>query len=198
MSSFDEERFRQRVTDMSNDELKALMTINAKNFVPEAINIASQEIDKRGLADDLQKVHFDVYLNHSGFAGRLILLDEQLLYLSTGMKAAPGGGRGIAGLIAAETRTAERSVAAHNLDFSSLDNEGSWIYYLDQIKSCETKSSFLSGKELILVTEEENGNRIRGVIKCNELSKEEFLGLAEKIISVKAQFERSAGSNKDQ
>lgn len=190
MSDFDVVTFTQKVKTLLDDELTALVTINAKDYVSEAIDIAMREADDRGLTKDLQKVHFDVFLNHSGFAGRLILLDEQILYLSTGIKAAPGGGLGLAGAIVSEVYHAERHVAAKKLNFSALDNEGSWIYYLDEIIKCETNTSILSGKELILEAREEDGSITRGVIKCNDLSKVEFFDLARKISEVRAIFEK--------
>ena len=163
---FDSASFRQKVVTLSDDELIALLSINRKGYVAEAIEIASAEAEKRGLSSDIQSVIFDHFLNTAGFAGRLILLDEQLLYLSTGMKAVAGGGSGIAGVLAGETAVAARRHAALKLDFSALDNEGSWIYYLDQITSCETKSSFLGGRELLITANEDDGTTTNGLIKC--------------------------------
>ncbi|MGH7782738.1 MAG: hypothetical protein ACREO5_02690 [Candidatus Binatia bacterium] len=191
MSDFDVVTFAQKIKSFSDEELIAFVTINAGDYVSEAIDIAMREVNDRGLSKDLQNVHFDVFLNHSGFAGRLILLDEQILYLSTGMKGSPGGGHGLVGAIAGEAYYAERYVAAKKMNFSALDNDGSWIFYLDEIIKCETNTSMLSGKELILEAREEDGSNTRRVIKCNDLSKEEFFDMATKITDAKSNFENN-------
>ncbi len=188
MSDFDQTAFSQKLASFSNDELIAAASINYDRFNAEARQLITSEVDQRGLSGDVQEKIFDVFLNTSGYAGRLILLEEQLMFLSTGLKAASGGGGSLAGSIAADARTAERSVAAERLDFSALENEGSWIYYLDEIKSCEAKSGLLSGKELIFEVEEDEGNTFTGVVKCGGMSNDEFSSLANKIIGTKVKF----------
>lgn len=187
MSDFDTAEFQQKVSRLSDDELIALITINAKSHVPEAIEIAKTAASERKLLDDIQEVIFDVFLNTSGFAGRLILLDEQLLFLSTGLPAAPGGS-GLVGAMAGEARASARRIAADKLDFSALEIEGSWIYYLDQIKGCQAKVSLLS-KSLIFDVEEEDGTRINGIVRCDDLDKGQFLRLGTLINEARSRFE---------
>jgi hypothetical protein len=186
MSDFDTAQFQQKVSRLSDDELIALITINAKSHVPEAMEIAKTAASERKLLDDIQEVIFDVFLNTSGFAGRLILLDEQLLFLSTGLPAAPGGS-GLVGAMAGEARASARRIAADKLDFSALENEGSWIYYLDQIKDCQAKVSLLS-KSLIFDVEEEDGTRINGIVRCDDLGKDQFLRLGTLIHEARTSF----------
>lgn len=191
MSYFDAEQFKSRVQNLTDDELIALVTINAKQHVSEAVLIADAEIEKRGLAADVQNVIFDLTLNTSGFAGRLILLDEQIMFLSTG-RIAGGGNSGntsvLVGVLSDATLVTPR-VAAENLDFSALDNEGSWIYYLDQIRRCYTKSSFMAGKQLLFEVTEEDGSITEGGVQCGNISNEELEALADKVLDAKAKFE---------
>lgn len=165
---------------MFDDQLIALLSINASSYSLAAIQIARLEAERRNITGDVQKAQFDAYLNSSGFAGRLILLEEQLMFLSTGM-AASSSTKGIAG----ELHSATRNVAASRLDFSSLDNEGSWIYFLDQIKECKMISKFLSGPELQFVIEEEDGSIMNGVVNCGDLGKSEVEGLATQILAAR-------------
>ncbi len=195
MSDFDATRFRTKVEGLTDDELIAVVSINASHYAPEAVAIAKQHVELRGLADDVQTVIFDVFLNTSGFAGRLILLDEQLMFLSTGLRAASGGGLGLVGSIAGEANLATRAVAARKSDFSALDNEGSWIYYLDQIRICETKSSFLSGKHLLFKVAEENGTITDGVLQCDELSTSDFESIAKQINDVMKSHQSPSQTN---
>ena len=189
MSDLDAAAFSQKVKSFSDDELIAAASINADRYNGEAVALIRAEVESRGLSDDIQNKIFDVFLNTSGFAGRLILLEEQLMFLSTGLRAAgPTGGSGIGVLMAGEARLAERNVAAERLDFSALDNEGSWIYYLDEIKSCEPRSGILSGKELVFEVEEENGNKFTGSVKCSNLTQPEFQAVAEQIEKARAAF----------
>jgi hypothetical protein len=184
MSEFDESAFRQKVSELFDDELIALLSINASSYSPDALAIAASEAENRGIAKDVQKVSFDVFLNSMGFAGRLILLEEQLMFLSTGMPASSG----TAGLIARETHLSARNVAASRLDFSALDTEGSWIYFLDQIEDCKSASKFLSGNELQFVIREEDGTVLNGVVNCGDISKQETQDLAAAILSARVYF----------
>lgn len=181
MSDFDAAAFRTKAEQLSDDELIALVSINASRYAPEAVEIAKLQVDARGLSADIQNVHFDVFLNTSGFAGRLILLDEQIMFLSTGMRAGSGIGIDLIGSIVDEVRLATRNLAAARSDFSALDNEGSWIYYVDQIRDFQTKSSLLAGKQLLFEVAEEDGTTTNGVIRCDELSASEFEALVKKI-----------------
>lgn len=186
MSDFDAAGFKEKMSRLTDDELIALVSINSGSIVREALEIAQAEVETRGLAADVQEVIFDHYLNTFGYAGRLILLDEQIMFLSTGLAASGGSSTGgITGVIASEARGANRRFTANTMDFSALENEGSWIYYLDQVKNCETESSFLAGKKLILEVEEEGGNEVRGVIMCNDLSKEDFERLPSQILQAR-------------
>ena len=180
MSDFDAQAFSKKVSEMFDDELVALLSINSSSYNDAALKIARTEAERRGLSGDVQNVQFDVYLNSGGFAGRLILLEEQLMFLSTGL-AASSGSTGIAGELHASTR----NVAASRLDFSSLDNEGSWIYFLDQIKECIMASKFLSGPELQFVINEEDGSVLNGVVNCGDLSKSETESLATQIVEAR-------------
>jgi len=101
-----------------------------------------------------------------------------LMFLSTGLRASSGA-KGIAG----ELHSATRNVAAARMDFSALDNEGSWIYFLDQIKECKAESKFLLGPELQFVIEEENGSVMNGVVNCGDLSKNATEELASAILA---------------
>ncbi len=189
MSDFDEYEFRKRVEGLSDDELIALVSINARNFVPEAMEIAKRAVESRGLANDIQNVIVDVFLNCAGFAGRLILLDEQIMFLSTGLRAVSGkGGGGLLGFIGTEGAVAERNVAAKKMDFSALDNEGSWIYYLDQVQNCAAKTSLLGGKELLFEVREEDGRIINGTVKCGDLYQEEFDSLPGRILEARGRI----------
>ena len=187
MSDFDVTAFRTKVERLSDDELIALVSINASHYVPEAVEIAKFQIDARGLNNDVQSVHFDVFLNTSGFAGRLILLDEQIMFLSTGMRAASGGG-GLVGAIAGDAHLAARNLAAAKSDFSALDNEGSWIYYIDQIRDFHTKSTLMAGKQLLFEVAEEDGSITNGVVRCDELSGSEFEALVNKVNEARSRF----------
>lgn len=189
MGDFDTDRFREKVRNLSDDELIALVSINASIYSAEALDIARSEIESRGLAGDVQTVIFDHFLNSAGFAGRLILLDEQIMFLSTGMKASGGAASGgLAGAIGSEAQGANRRYSATMMDFSALDNEGSWIYYLDQIKNCEAKSSLLSGKQLIFDVEETDGTRIQGMVKCGDLSKSDFENIPSQISEARSRM----------
>lgn len=194
MSDFDETAFRAKVEQLSDDELIALVSINARSHVPEAIEMANRQIDVRRLRNDGQNVIFDVFLNTSGFAGRLILLDEQIMFLSTGLRAAGGGGGapGLVGAIAGEAHAAARNLAAKKSDFSALDNEGSWIYYLDQIHDCQAKSSLLGGKQLLFEVEEEDGKIINGVVRCDDISQTDFQNLPTQILDTRSGMTESA------
>lgn len=180
MSEFDAKAFTDKVAAMFDDQLIALLSINSSSLTEEPLRIARAEADRRGISNDIQQVRFDVYLNSGGFAGRLILLEEQLMFLSTGLVASSGS-KGIAG----ELHSATRNVAAARLDFSALDNEGSWIYFLDQIKDCRADSKFLLGPELQFVIAEEDGSTVNGVVNCGDLSKDETAGLAKQILEAR-------------
>jgi hypothetical protein len=178
---FDAGSFKEKTERLTDDELLALVMINSRSLVDEAVAIGKAEIEKRGLTSDLQELHFDVFLNAFGFAGRLILLDEQLMFLSTGMPATgDGSGGGLVGGLNAANQISRR-VAAENLNFSALDNQGSWIYYLDQILRCESSSSFLAGTKLSFEIKEEDGTIRDGEVRCGSMSHEEVEKLAAKI-----------------
>jgi hypothetical protein len=186
MSDFDAAGFKEKISRLTDDELIALVSINAGSIVKEALGIAQAEIAARGLSADVQEVIFDHYLNSFGYAGRLILLDEQIMFLSTGLAASGGSSTGsVVGVIASEARGANRRYTANTMDFSALENDGSWIYYLDQVKNCETESSFLGGKKLILEVVEDGGKEVRGIIMCNDLSKEDFEKLPTQILQAR-------------
>jgi len=87
--------------------------------------------------------------------------------------------------IASEAHAAKRRVAAAELDFSALDNDGSWIYFLDQIAECTTGSRMLSGSELQFVINEEDGAVKNGVVNCGDLSKNETQELARLILDAR-------------
>lgn len=176
MADFDSEAFSEKVSAMFDDQLIALLSINSSSYKEAALQIARAEADRRGILADVQKVQFDVYLNSRGFAGRLILLEEQLMFLSTGLVASSGSS-GIAGGL----HSASRNVAASRLDFSSLDNEGSWIYFLDQIEECRMDSKLLSGAELQFVINESDGSVMNGVVNCGDLAKNDVEGLVDQI-----------------
>ena len=171
---------------MTDDELIAQVSINASSLSTEALEIARSEANRRGITADIQPVLFDVYMNTGGFAGRFILLEEQLIFLSTGMHAAGSANRGsITANIVGDRAAATRNLEAASLDFSALDNEGSWIYYLDQIEECRAVNSILRGNELEFRIREEDGSLLNGVVKCSDLSKNETMGLAQKIIDAR-------------
>lgn len=181
MSDVDRTAFAQKVAEMFDDQIIALLSINSSHYRTEALEIARAEAERRGIFGDVQKVEFDVFLNSAGFAGRMILLEEQLMFLSTGMAAA-NNTAGVVGAIVGNARISERSVAASQLDFSALDTEGSWIYFLDQIKDCKADSKFLSGPELQFVIEDEGGNVLNGVVNCGDLSRDQTEELARSIL----------------
>ncbi|MEQ1762614.1 MAG: hypothetical protein ABL984_05635 [Pyrinomonadaceae bacterium] len=190
MSDFDAKAFADKVAGLFDDQLIALLSINASSYTEEALNIARKEAERRGITGDVQKVHFDVFLNSAGFAGRLILLEEQLMFLSTGMRAAAGG-IGLIGAIAGEARVAERNVAAARLDFAALDNEGSWIYFLDQINECRAASRMISGSELQFEIAEEDGSILNGVVNCGDLSSPDVELLVRQILAARANLAKS-------
>lgn len=198
MSEFDPAKFLTRISGMTDDELIAQVSINASSLSTEALEIARSEADRRGLTSDIQPVLFDIYMNTGGFAGRFILLEEQLIFLSTGMRAA-GGTRGgsITGAIMGEAAAATRNLAAAALDFSALDNEGSWIYYLDQIEECRGVNSILRGNELEFRIREEDGSLLDGVVKCSDLSKNETAELAQKIIDARDSLKQKSSAYKN-
>jgi hypothetical protein len=183
MGVFDQAAFAEKVSAMFEDQIIALLSINASKYSDDALQIARDEAERRGIIGEVQSVRFDVFLNSQGSAGRLILLEEQLIFLSTGLTASSGSS-GIAG----ELHTATRNVAAANLDFSALDNEGSWIYFLDQIVDCKTESKLLSGPEIQFVINEEDGSVLNGVVNCGDLSKREAAELATQILTARDQL----------
>ena len=198
MSEFDPAKFLTRISGMTDDELIAQVSINASSLSTEALEIARSEADRRGLTSDIQPVLFDIYMNTGGFAGRFILLEEQLIFLSTGMRAAGGtGGGSITGAIMGEAAAATRNLAAAALDFSALDNEGSWIYYLDQIEECRGVNSILRGNELEFRIREEDGSLLDGVVKCSDLSKNETAELAQKIIDARDSLKQKNSADKN-
>ena len=178
---------------MFDDQLIAMLSVNSSQYDDEALQLARAEAERRGIIGEVQAVSFDVFLNSAGFAGRLILLEEQLMYLSTGIKAGRGGG-GLVGAIAGEAHEAERKVAASRLDFSALDHEGSWIYFLDQIAECRMVSKVLSGPELQFVINEEEGSVVNGVVNCGDLSTTEAQRLADQIIAARDRLAESQSS----
>lgn len=181
---FDAQAFSEKVGAMFDDQIIAMLSVNSSQYNDKALQLARAEADRRGITGDVQAVSFDVFLNSAGFAGRLILLEEQLMYLSTGIKAGRGGG-GLVGAIGGEAQEAERKVAASRLDFSALDHEGSWIYFLDQIADCRMVSKVLSGPELQFVINEEDGFVMNGVVNCGDLSTTEAEGLADQILAAR-------------
>lgn len=188
MSEIDTIAFAEKAAAMFDDQLIASLSINRSHYIPSVIQIFEAEAVRRGIDNDVQQVHFDVFLNSGGFAGRLILLEEQLMFLSTCM-AASSGSKGLAG----ELYSAQRNVAASGSDFSALDNEGSWIYFLDQIVECKPASKFLSGQKLQFVIREENGGTLNGVVNCGDLSGAATDDLAKKIIAAREALQNSAG-----
>ncbi len=194
MSSSILENFQKRIEGVSDDELIAMGSININQYQKDVVDLIKNEIKKRGVQGEVQEVFFDLFANVNDFAGRLILLEEQLLFLSTGMPAKLRGsslGGGIAGGLASGMRDADigqQSAFAAALDFSGLENAGSWICYLDEIVDCETESSWLSGKKItIRITDEETGAVVHSV-KCDELPKPEFTDLKIKIENAKNRF----------
>jgi len=183
VNEFDSKSFSEKVAAMFDDQLIALLSINSSSYSEAALQIGRTEAERRGITGDVQSVQFDVYLNSRGFAGRLILLEEQLMFLSTGL-AASSGSAGIAG----ELHSATRNIAASRLDFSALDTQGSWIYFLDQIKDCKMDSKFLSGQELQFVISEEDGSTLNGVVNCGDLSKSETETLSSQILDARDRF----------
>jgi len=188
MSEFDSKAFSDKVAAMFDDQLIALLSINSSHYIDDALQIARSEAERRGITSDIQQLDFDVFLNSAGFAGRLILLEEQLMFLSTGIRAGTSMGGGIIGSIAGEAHEAKRRSAAAQMDFSALDNEGSWIYFLDQIVECRVGTKLLSGPELQFVINEEDGSVLNGVVNCGDLSKSETEGLASNILQARDRF----------
>ncbi|MGD9627728.1 MAG: hypothetical protein AB7V18_00590 [Pyrinomonadaceae bacterium] len=188
MSEIDPTAFAEKAAAMFDDQLIAALSINRPHYSPSVIRIFEAEAERRGIAGDVQHVHFDVFLNSGGYAGRLVLLEEQLMFLSTGM-AATSGTKGIAG----ELYSAQRNVAASESDFSALDNEGSWIYFLDQIVECTPASRFLSGRELQFVINEADGGTLNGVVNCGDLSGAETDELARQIITTRDELKKRIG-----
>lgn len=185
MSEFDSKEFSKKVAAMFDDQLIALLSINSPRYNDEALQIARTEAGRRNIAGDVQSVGFDVFLNSEGFAGRLILLEEQLMFLSTGIGAGGSGGGSLVAAISNEAHLAKRRNAAAGLDFSALDNEGSWIYFLDQIVECTAGSRMLSGSELRFVINEDDGTVKNGVVNCGDLSKDETQELARLILDAR-------------
>ena len=188
MGDFDKAAFTAKIAEMFDDQIIALLSINSAHYSPEAVELGRIEADKRGILGDVQHVKFDILLNSAGFAGRLILLEEQLMFLSTGL-AASSGATGIPG----ELYRAQRSVASAQMDFSALDTDGSWIYFLDQIKDCTAASKFLSGPELQFVIEEENGDILNGVVNCGDFSKSAAEDLADLIRKTRDEYLQKQG-----
>lgn len=188
MSEFDSQAFSDKVSAMFDDQLIALLSINSTHYNDNALLIARSEADRRGILGDVQSIGFDVFLNSSGFAGRLILLEEQLMFLSTGIAAGRASGGGLVAAIAGESQDAERKIAASRLDFSALDNQGSWIYFLDQIVDCTYGSKILLGPEIQFVINEEDGSVLNGVVNCGDLSKGETADLVNQILAARAKL----------
>ncbi len=113
------------------------------------------------------------------------------MFISTGMFAVGTPGSGLMGAALGERRLAERRIAAARLDFSSLDNEGSWIYFLDQILDCRAEWKLLSNSELQFVIKEEDGSIRKGVVNCGGLSKSDSQDLARKILEARDRLTNS-------
>lgn len=189
--NFDLNELKEKVARYSDDELIAMTTINHADYQEEMIELARAELEKRGIAADEQTIIFDVDVNSDNYAGRLILIGEELLFLSTGMSGNKSFGRGgLAGLLIQETRAAERSVKSQALDFSAIDNEGSWAYFLDEIAQCTTNSSWFSGKSLTVEGKDQNGNQTTHTISNDKLSEMDFIKLKLKIEEEKFKLER--------
>ena len=189
MDRDDLDRLKSNIAGFTDDALIAMATINAGNYTPTAVEMAAQEIQRRGISKDTQKVLSDYFVNSNGYAGRLILLEEQLLFLSTGINYVAANGSG--GLIGAmhDADRGNLSASATKLDFSALENEGSWIYYLDEIIVCEAQTSWFSGNGLTIQFKDEKGDLIGYSVKCPDLSKAELYELETNINEAKSMIE---------
>lgn len=192
------ENFQQMIKEISDDELLAMGSINLNQYQKDVADLIKNEIEKRGIQDDIQEVLFDFFTNADGWAGRLILLEEQLLFLSIGMKAKSRGssGGGIIGGLGRAMHDADvdkQSAFASKLNFSALENLGSWIYYLDEIIDCESESSWLSGNNLKIKAIDEEKKKITHSVKCDEIPKTEFTALKLKIENAKNRFIKIQG-----
>lgn len=179
---------KEKVSRYSDDELIAVTTINSADYRQEMVDLAKAELAKRGISPDEQEILFDLKVNSDNYAGRLILIGEELLFLSTGMSASRAvTSGGLIGLIQESNATA-RSLTSQKLDFSAIDNEGSWAYFIDEINYCEVNSSWLAGNSLIVGGTDQNGNVIAHSIKNDDLPAKELTGLKLQIENAKSKF----------
>ena len=187
------ENLQRKINETTDDELLALGSINLNQYQKDVVDLIKKEVEKRGLQNDVQSVIFDLFTNVDGFAGRLILLDEQLLFLSTGLKAKSrsSSGSGIIGGLGSAMHDADvdrQTAIAADLNFSALENLGSWIYYLDEILNCEAESSWLSGNSLKINVVDEEKRAITHLVRWDEISKTEQTALKLKIENAKNRF----------
>jgi hypothetical protein len=171
MPYYNLEDLQSRIYASSDDELIAMGSINFKSFVPEIQVLIKNEIEKRNLAHEIQKVGFDLFMNVNGFGGRLILLEEQLLFLSTGMKVKIGNSNLVLVQMMHEADRGSQAALSARLNFSGLDNQGSWICGLEEIHSCENKSSWFQGESLFIYVLDDEELQMKHTVFNDDLFK---------------------------
>lgn len=172
----------------SDDELIAITSINSSYYRQEMIDYAKLELEKRGLTPLEDRVVFDVLVNSDGYAGRLILIGEELLFLSTGMSEIHTNSGGLGGMLAQETNFATRTTAAKRLNFTAINNQGSWAYFLNQISHSAMNSSWMSGSTISVSGTDKNGDFTAHIVSNAVLSTDDFNGVGRQIQNTISKF----------
>jgi hypothetical protein len=168
---------KDKISRYSDDMLIAMTTINASDYKQEMIDLAKAELEKRGISLNEEQILFDVMADSENYAGRLILIGEELLFLSTGMNSSHAHASGGLIRLVQESNVATRSVISQKLDFSAIDNPGSWAYFIDEITDCQVSSSWFSGSALNVAGKDQTGNLIAHSVKNDNFSANEFTKL---------------------
>lgn len=186
-------QLRYRITNLSDDELLMMMTINSSDYRQEALNYAQVEAIKRGILPDAASFReeklLEIYARSNvgekralslkeQFIGRCILTNKQLMFLS------PGDGDSSGTLVkdlligrSARGATEEGRIKSLtlNLNLDALSNLGSWAHNLEKVNVCEVEGSWFVGHHLKISGTDINQQQTTHVVFRDTLSKKELV-----------------------